>query len=292
MVEVAGPDGLAIVVHRPWTTSDIQAAISHLPSPSNAGGVKFAEELLVFCREFRPTSFELRRLLMAKMGNGWAKIAGGYPQQDLRMVHTDWDNAANAVYMNTINNLCRRIEAAFPVRMDMTNISACKQEEDESVHNYLTRLTEAHNTHSGLTPPPDVNAPEITPWEAHLRNSFINGLRLDVASLLKHTCIQWDSGKLSLIEAHAVHAEKLIRDGDKRRKDRRETDLHNATLTVFRGTPRGYSRGRGRGRNRGGFQGRRGDRMWTDDPDICFHCGEKGHWAKDCPRKQQIYKAD
>ena len=249
MVEVAGPDGLAILVHRPWTTSDIQAAMSHLPSPSNAGGVKFAEELLVFCREFRPTSFELRRLLMAKMGNGWAKIAGGYPQQDLKMVHPDWNNAASAVYVNTINDLCGRIEAAFPVRMDM--ISACKQEEDESVHNYLTRLTEAHNTHSGLTPPPDVNAQEITPWEAHLRNSFINGLRLDVASLLKHTCIQWDSGKLSLIEAHAVHAEKLIRDGDKRKKDKRETDLHKATLTMFTGTPRGYSRGRGR--NRGGF---------------------------------------
>ena len=92
---------------------------------------------------------------MAKMGNGWAKIAGGYPQQDLRMVHPDWDNAANAVYMNAINNLCRRTEAAFPVRMDMTKISACKQEEDESVHNYLTRLTKAHNTHSGLAPPSD-----------------------------------------------------------------------------------------------------------------------------------------
>ena len=26
--------------------------------------------------------------------------------------------------------------------------------------------------------------------------------------------------------------------------------------------------------------------------DICFLCGEKGHWARNCPKKQQQYKAD
>ena len=54
MVEVAGPDGLAILVHGPWTTSDIPAAMSHLPSPLNAGGVKYAQELLVFCTDSAP----------------------------------------------------------------------------------------------------------------------------------------------------------------------------------------------------------------------------------------------
>ena len=42
-------------------------------------------------------------------------------------------------------------------------------------------------------------------WQAHLRNSFIKGLRPDVASLLKPTGIQWDSGKLSADRDKCFH---------------------------------------------------------------------------------------
>ncbi|KAI4898315.1 hypothetical protein NFI96_029959 [Prochilodus magdalenae] len=49
-------------------------AMTHLPNPSNAGGTKFGEELLVFCKEFRPTTSELRRLLI-KMGTHWAIVS-------------------------------------------------------------------------------------------------------------------------------------------------------------------------------------------------------------------------
>lgn len=80
--EVAGALGAAVLVHRPWTIEDVKQAMSHLPSPGDGGGEKFAEELLVFCKEFRPTTTELRRLLMAKMDNGWTKVSAGYPETD------------------------------------------------------------------------------------------------------------------------------------------------------------------------------------------------------------------
>ncbi|XP_043547972.1 uncharacterized protein LOC122550781 [Chiloscyllium plagiosum] len=70
---------------------------------------------------------------------------------------------------------------AIPVRMDMTKIAMCKQQEDETVSQYLMRLTEVHNVHTRLRPPEDITAAEITPYEAHLRNSFINGMKDEIA---------------------------------------------------------------------------------------------------------------
>ena len=46
--------------------------------------------------------------------------------------------AANAVYRGHVIDLCECIHTAFSVRMNMTKISSCKQEEGESIHYYLT----------------------------------------------------------------------------------------------------------------------------------------------------------
>eukprot|EP00064_Thunnus_orientalis_P007515 superscaffoldBa00000840_g7537 len=262
---------------------DVKQAMTHLSSLSDGGGAKFATELVVFCREFRPATSELRRLLMVKMCNNWAKISAGYPENDVRLADPDWAHNDNAVYRVHITDLCKRIEAAFPVRLDMSKISSCKQEDDESIHNYLTGLTEVHNTHSGLTPLADLNNNAVTAWEAHLRKSFLNGLKPDISNMVKRICITWDSGKLSLIEAHAVHAVKILKESQKRKGEKKEKEMHMAALTMFQGHARGCGRGRGRGGPRGGGQRK-------TDPDACFHCGERGHWAKDCPKKNPTYK--
>jgi len=64
MVEVARPEGPQLVF-RAWTDEDVCAAGSHLPNPADPG-TNFAEELQMFCRDFRPTGAELRRLLAMK----------------------------------------------------------------------------------------------------------------------------------------------------------------------------------------------------------------------------------
>ncbi|KAF5879983.1 RNA-directed DNA polymerase from transposon X-element [Clarias magur] len=79
MVEVAGPDGAAVLVHRPWTTKDIEDAHRQLPDPREVGGDKFSKELVRFCREFRPTSHELRRLLMQKVSVDISRIRYQWP---------------------------------------------------------------------------------------------------------------------------------------------------------------------------------------------------------------------
>ena len=87
MMEVAGPDGAQMLVQRPWTMEDVKQAMTHLPSPSDVNGEKFAAELIVFWREFRSTTSELGRLLMVKMGFSWAKITTGYPENEVHLTN-------------------------------------------------------------------------------------------------------------------------------------------------------------------------------------------------------------
>ncbi|KAF5889347.1 RNA-directed DNA polymerase from transposon X-element [Clarias magur] len=96
MVEVAGPDGAAVLVHRPWTTKDIEDAHRQLPDPREVGGDKFSKELVRFCREFRPTSHELRRLLMQKVSVDISRIRYQWPDANVIMLDPDWANSSNA----------------------------------------------------------------------------------------------------------------------------------------------------------------------------------------------------
>ncbi|XP_038634516.1 uncharacterized protein LOC119953920 [Scyliorhinus canicula] len=286
MIEVAGPEGQPILVHRPWTMKDIECAYEQLPDPREAGGQKFAGEVRRFCLEFRPTSHEMRRLLGRKLGADIPKIRYNWPGDNVRACQVQPDHADNVPYNAFVTGLVDACQTAFPVRMDMTKIATCKQRDGETVSQYLTRLTEVHNAHSGLTPPADINTAEVTPYEAHLRNSFMNGLSEDIAKKVKNTCITWDTGKLNLIEQHAMHAEKLLTQEKVKRNKRREDQSHQAQLTMMQMVTQvaeGQQRGRGRGQTRGRGRGGRG-RGKTDG---CFTCGSKDHWARDCPTKRQ-----
>ncbi|KAI4894564.1 hypothetical protein NFI96_009557, partial [Prochilodus magdalenae] len=51
--------------------------------------------------------------------------------------------------------------------------------------------------------------------------------------MVKSLCIAWDSGNLSQIQQYAVHAEKLLRERQKKTAEKRSKDLHRATLTML-----------------------------------------------------------
>lgn len=74
---------------------------------------------------------------------------------------------------------------AFPLRMEMTKISLCKHLDGETIMQYLTRLTEIHDTYSGLERPLNMNDAEVTAYKAHLRNNFINEMKEDIAKSME-----------------------------------------------------------------------------------------------------------
>lgn len=58
--------------------------------------------------------------------------------------------------------------------MDMTKISMCKEQDGETVSQYLTHLIELHNVHSGLENLPNMTDADLKPYEAHLINFFLS----------------------------------------------------------------------------------------------------------------------
>ncbi|XP_060941493.1 protein NYNRIN-like [Limanda limanda] len=63
------------------------------------------------------------------------------------------------------------------------------------------RLSEVHTTNSGLERPDAMGGQNrITPWEAHLRDRFIHGIRPEISEMVKTNCIAWESANLGKVE--------------------------------------------------------------------------------------------
>lgn len=50
---------------------------------------------------------------------------------------------------------------------------------------------------------------KLTPWEVHLRDSFINDIKPEVSDMVKHNCVTCDCGNLETAERYAIHVEKV-----------------------------------------------------------------------------------
>ena len=84
-----------------------------------------------------------------------------------------------------------------------------------------------HDSNSGLTRLQALagDGGVVTAWEGHLCNSFINGLKPEIAAMVKSLCITWDPGSLSQIQQYAVHAEKHLRERQEKTAKKRSKDL-------------------------------------------------------------------
>ncbi|KAI4903075.1 hypothetical protein NFI96_020046, partial [Prochilodus magdalenae] len=103
----------------------------------------------------------------------------------------------------------------------------------------------------------------VTAWEVHLRNSFINGQKPEIAAMVKSLCITWDSGNLSQIQQYAVHTEKLLRERQRKTAENRSKDLHNATLTMLQTARPEEGTGQGEEKEEEGAGGHSGQEVQT-----------------------------
>lgn len=61
-------------------------------------------------------------------------------------------------------------------------------EDGKTVSHFLQCLTQVCDTHSGLQKPDNINNNAVTPYEAHLKNAFLTGVKPEVGKAVKDNC--------------------------------------------------------------------------------------------------------
>ncbi len=111
-VQVAGPNETNMVF-QPWSEKDLREPMTHLLHPRDSG-IRFADELQIFCEEFSPTLQELKRLLMLKLGaTDWQKVGKNFPTANAARTHVEWNHADNKPYRSAVELLCQQVKTAF-----------------------------------------------------------------------------------------------------------------------------------------------------------------------------------
>ncbi|MEQ2161462.1 hypothetical protein GOODEAATRI_009849 [Goodea atripinnis] len=150
-----GPNGPNLVFQS-CTSHDIEECAQLLPDLSQSGDV-FSTNFSDFCKEYRPTGAEIRRILTRKItASDIAKIHNKLPVPNLCLKHEDRDDVPNIEYRNVVDVLAVAIKEEFPRKINMTNIYACKQKGDEDTNDFITRVIEAVTKYSGIETPTEV----------------------------------------------------------------------------------------------------------------------------------------
>lgn len=103
--------------------------------------------------------------------------------------------------------------------MGLSKVNACTQKSDETPDDYVHRLQQVFNDHSGIDKPDDYPGNDMTPYESLLKQQFLNGLQPDATLAVRDSCIGHSESSVRLAEfiRHANHADKLTRRREKTR---------------------------------------------------------------------------
>lgn len=152
MIEVLNQEGAPTLVYHPWSAQELRQLVEDLPNPEG-NGAEYSRQLPRFCREVRPSFFELRRLLTLTLKSNFYKVSQAFGEEHLTLVNPLFTHADNARYRDALTVLQRAFENAFSLHLDMNKVSSCKQEDDEKAATYLARLRKVYEAHSEMKYP-------------------------------------------------------------------------------------------------------------------------------------------
>ncbi|XP_055021071.1 uncharacterized protein LOC129412097 [Boleophthalmus pectinirostris] len=279
----AGNHPETILVHRPWTDSDIDDALKGIVPP-NEDVTEFLEAMDQLRSSYNLNGQEIERVYRKALGHHWASVKGDWtymtgdaPNQVI-MPHNE------AQLLIRLERLRERIQNRFARRANYMEINRTKQRDDESFEEFRHRLTKVFKVHSGLQ---DVEGDDNCAYRQQLKNALHANTVIGIRNWIDKHYINFATGTLDQYIDNAMHADKVIRNKQKKEKESKIFTLEGAQ--IFYSENRGRNqrgRNRGRGRGRGGYVYQRPNPTTVDNPedrDRCWVCGKIGHWKRQCP---------
>ncbi|XP_064415014.1 uncharacterized protein LOC135357202 [Latimeria chalumnae] len=251
------------IVHVPWSPTDLRNLIKDFPSIRD-DPLKFQEELKTVISCYNPNWADMNQLLRAILPSEVRQRlfqVGKWPSSP---PGRDDLSTARQKLVDSIPQVC-------PRKTDWAKINNCRQAKGETPADYLDRLKEVFDRHSGISNAAD-RAPEA------VAAAFVQGLSQKLQQQLRSIAVGWEAKPLNELVTIANHCAAC----QEQRKDTAETRLMALQLQYH------YSRGRGRfaGRGRGGeFSG--GGRGFGFQNN-CYYCGQPGHWKLQCPYRPAL----
>ncbi|XP_054456462.1 uncharacterized protein LOC129092514 [Anoplopoma fimbria] len=251
-----------------WSPEDLRSFAKELPDIEIKGGAGFVEVLSQMVHVYELRLREIRILILHIIKLKWSKVQGDWPETDLPY---DWTTGTR--YRRHVERLCARIKTTFPATARLHVIQRCKQQPGEMVADYLFRLTKVFDENVDMMPPADPKPESV--YEHLLKHYYLKGMDEQISSWVRENCIGFYSQSLSVIQAHAVHAEQKLIMSEKEKEQARALLEERLMKAQIRALQRA-NRGRGRGS--------RNAVAWNDG---CWNCGDRDHWARDCYRQRK-----
>ncbi|KAJ0003176.1 hypothetical protein NQD34_008274 [Periophthalmus magnuspinnatus] len=137
----------------------------------------------------------------------------------------------NCEYIQAMEGLCKAIETAFPAKINMLAVTACKQKPDEDTDQFIHRLIETFTVNSGFS---DVDPVQKRAFNIHICHAIRRGLIPEVAAAVDKTYVGGlEEPDLDELRKHARHAYLTYQEKLQAKEAKRDKDAFNATMTLF-----------------------------------------------------------
>eukprot|EP00063_Salmo_salar_P035549 XP_014010384.1 PREDICTED: uncharacterized protein LOC106577141 [Salmo salar] len=260
----AGDDGQGptLEVYRAWTQRDIARAVEGVGHPKT-GMDGFKSYLEALAASFKLNTGEVERAVRQLVGKDWAAVQGNWVPGHGDLIVVPW--AIDGQYVEKITQLCNNLRDHYHRHADFSKVHECKQEDSETISQYVERLKDVFNANSGLIEPPVVDGFDA-PYYQQLKIAFLSGMCPEISRAIKQNLVGWGLADLREVKRYAVHYEQHGK-SEKEEKERNGAEYLMATL--------GEISERGRGDKR-----ERNSRTGEKEEYKCFNCHKIGQVAR------------